>query len=324
MGGLVSRAAAMLSGAKEAILGVIHGAQPVLGAPAAYKRMRAGFESDSFVFRHALGASSEDVMPVMAHSVGALELLPNTQYKTNHGEAKWLKMTKDGLEIESLPSGDPYSSIYEDANSFLRLAYHPEYISPLTADKSSPDSALDSVRAARKEFVKKLRLAATFHQNLNTMCHKTTYSSWVGHSGLATWDRIEYLYLRDHAKPHTVKAYGVSLYTSTDADPSEGTGTDYWENKEQQNRKGYYQIQGPDGYGDGTVPESSGAALRSKSKGVGNRLNIKVIGSVEHSQFYNNADVSSFTMACIYELTQKQFTTRLPTASGSSKGKASR
>jgi len=45
MGGLVARACAQEPGMAERILGVVHGVMPAIGAPATYKRFRAGFES---------------------------------------------------------------------------------------------------------------------------------------------------------------------------------------------------------------------------------------------------------------------------------------
>lgn len=44
MGGLVARSACMLHGAKDNVLGVIHGVQPSDGSPAAYWRMKGGFD----------------------------------------------------------------------------------------------------------------------------------------------------------------------------------------------------------------------------------------------------------------------------------------
>lgn len=44
MGGLVARSACVLHGAEGKVLGVIHGVQPSVGSPAAYWRMKAGFE----------------------------------------------------------------------------------------------------------------------------------------------------------------------------------------------------------------------------------------------------------------------------------------
>src|SRR5450759_2344349 len=45
MGGLVSRWASEKAGAAGSILGIVHGVQPITGAPVAYWRIKAGFEN---------------------------------------------------------------------------------------------------------------------------------------------------------------------------------------------------------------------------------------------------------------------------------------
>lgn len=46
MGGLVGRALIhpMYGNLQDKVAGIVHGVMPAIGAPAAYKRMRAGFE----------------------------------------------------------------------------------------------------------------------------------------------------------------------------------------------------------------------------------------------------------------------------------------
>ncbi|MFX5747526.1 hypothetical protein ABTE19_21620, partial [Acinetobacter baumannii] len=79
MGGLVARACAQLPEMAERILGVVHGVMPALGAPATYKRIRAGFEGAGQV---VLGRNAAECTAVMANAPGPLELLPTAQYKT--------------------------------------------------------------------------------------------------------------------------------------------------------------------------------------------------------------------------------------------------
>jgi len=309
MGGLVSRAAAKLSAAEGDVFDIVHGAQPVLGAPAAYRRIRAGFEStwwpESIAMSRVLGPSSADVLAVLGHSVGGLELLPNSLYKTNHGEPKWLKMTKDGLELAALPSDDPYASIYEERKSFLRLAYHPEYIDPSALSKASRSTS-DPYEKAIGSLINNLRVAKLFHQNLGMKSHAITYSSWVGGRGLKTWDRIEYRYLRQHMEPYT--SYGMDgMPTYVDTNPSEGRGTDYWSDQHRHGSSGYYEILAQDGKGDGTVPESSGGALKTQSNGLSKKLNYRVIESVEHGDFFNDSNVQRFAIGCVMEMTKEQF-----------------
>ena len=248
-------------------------------------------------------------MAVLSHSVGGLELLPNHVYKTNAGRANWLAMTKDGATMEELPNGDPYETIYKDQNSFLRLAYHPEYIDPRTPLKPAT-ARFDPMQKSLGELNGNLDAARTFHQGLNTRCHPVTYSSWVGREGLHTWDEIEYRYLREYSEPTmTYTPDGMPVYV--DNNPSEGTGTDYWKGARAPRKPGYYSIQPQSGKGDGTVPESSGGALKDQSRGLGKKLSFKVIKSAEHGAFYQDDQVHEFTMGCVMELSQKQFNVRM-------------
>lgn len=80
MGGLVARAAMKLSGAEGQVFGVVHGVQPAYGAPAAYMRMKAGFEGSDITGRIAsrfLGPTGRDVTALLANAIGGLELLPD-------------------------------------------------------------------------------------------------------------------------------------------------------------------------------------------------------------------------------------------------------
>lgn len=116
MGGLVARRAAQL--AEDLVLGVVHGVQPVGGAPVVYRRFRAGTETGGFwdiegrIVARILGADAAAITCVMANAPGPLELLP-----TKHYPPGWLRFeckTKDGYEAiaPSLPQSDPYEEIY--------------------------------------------------------------------------------------------------------------------------------------------------------------------------------------------------------------------
>ena len=111
MGGLVVRSALHFDGAGPFVLGVLHGAQPVSGAPAAYRRMRAGTEHNGPI-EHlgaaVLGIDAEDIVPVLANCVGGLELLPTSAYKDRVGNIKWVfKLDQNGKQI---PPAQPLSS----------------------------------------------------------------------------------------------------------------------------------------------------------------------------------------------------------------------
>lgn len=94
----------------DKVLGVSHGVQPATGAPATYKRMRAGFESVEQIF---LGRKAADVVAILAQAPGGLELLPTADY--NDGKP-WLKIRERATQKEipfGLPENyDPYMEIY--------------------------------------------------------------------------------------------------------------------------------------------------------------------------------------------------------------------
>ena len=114
MGGLVARAYAKENEAKVA--GVIHGVMPAVGAPAMYKRMRAGFGGVEGFSAAALvlGGSASRVSAVLAGCVGALELAPSQDYGRFKTDFKqWLCiLNADGSKLR-LPKMNPYEEIYK-------------------------------------------------------------------------------------------------------------------------------------------------------------------------------------------------------------------
>ena len=77
MGGLVGRALCHpeYGNMQKDILGIVHGEMPAIGAAAAYRRMRAGFEGVGAT-NWVIGNEGTEVTPVLANAVGGLQLLP--------------------------------------------------------------------------------------------------------------------------------------------------------------------------------------------------------------------------------------------------------
>jgi hypothetical protein len=92
MGGLVGRALVhpKFGDLQDKVLGIVHGVMPAIGAPAAYKRMRAGFEDPGLmnrlsVMEASIGAKvagnyGDEVTAVLANAPGGLQLLPTESY----------------------------------------------------------------------------------------------------------------------------------------------------------------------------------------------------------------------------------------------------
>jgi len=123
MGGLVCRTASEVLGGRGRILGIVHGVQPVNGTPAAYWRIKAGFEGfDKFGFlQKALGNSGPKVTVILGNIPGGLELLPNKLYRSTADRADWLHITEDGTTLLALPRADPYEEIYR-----VKAEVHPK------------------------------------------------------------------------------------------------------------------------------------------------------------------------------------------------------
>lgn len=96
MGGLVARYACTTGGVGDQVLGVVHGVQPVTGSPAAYRRMKEGWErSWPLPTERIFGPTGRDVTAVLANIPGGLELLPSADYVDNAENAKWLSLAPE-------------------------------------------------------------------------------------------------------------------------------------------------------------------------------------------------------------------------------------
>jgi hypothetical protein len=194
MGGLVGRALVHpdFGNLQDKVLGIVHGVMPAIGAPAAYKRMRAGFEDPGMMHRNqkviteSIGAKvagncGDEVTAVLANAQGGLELLPTESYGNG-----WLRVSHNGRELDSWPKdGDPYTEIYKVQRKWYAL-FREEWINP-------------SGRLSRKgggtlgrtfEYLDK---AQSFHQKISNTYHPNSYAHYgadIGHPsfGEVVWD----------------------------------------------------------------------------------------------------------------------------------------
>ncbi|MFY9268140.1 MAG: hypothetical protein WAO55_00155, partial [Candidatus Manganitrophaceae bacterium] len=207
MGGLVARAACKESDTEGKVLGVIHGVQPATGSPAAYWRMKAGFERPSgspagrvwdwlkvyqMVKHHlkgypaawTLGTDGEEVTALLGNMPGGLELLPNKRYVDNQGKKKWLTFPDEaGREIQ-LPKGNPYKEIYLAQDVFYRLV-NPEWLDP---GRGKMTDTINPVNSPWGKYKKHIKEAEQFHDTLADYVHPLTYQFYS--TGLKTVDRV--------------------------------------------------------------------------------------------------------------------------------------
>ena len=194
MGGLVTRWAL---GGKDAgdvagkVLGVIHGAQPVHGAPVAYRRMIAGQEVDGFfnilgmLGAKVLGPDGPSITAIFPHAESALELLPSQHYRTNDGRREWLHIqnpdSPDGHQ--SYPKADPYKEIYARSShrDFWGMI-HGDWFQPEPLEWEALESVFygeeteadpGSVKRARI-FLNRLETVRNFHATIGDYSHPRT------------------------------------------------------------------------------------------------------------------------------------------------------
>ncbi len=164
MGGLVGRALCHpdYGNLQNEILGIVHGEMPAIGAAAAYRRMRAGFEGGG-IADWVIGNQGSEVTPVLANAVGGLQLLPCEAYGND-----WLKIVgHNGEVLKSLPkNGDPYEEIYKRTDVWWGLLREP-WINPAGNPKCG---------AAQTK--KHLEKAQEFHQKLKDTFHPLSYAHY--------------------------------------------------------------------------------------------------------------------------------------------------
>jgi len=322
MGGLVARSACLLHKAESQALGVIHGVQPAVGAAAAYWRMKAGFERTgiaSTISAWVLGTNGEEVTCILGNAPGGLELLPTKDYTANDGGKQWLHINLGAGKKMSLPKGDPYAEIYrigdqinaitnEKDASFWRLV-NPDWLDPKDSEKApAPPDPANLFKGPWDEYLKCLDQAYTFHEDLRTRFHDSTYQFYS--SGLGTIDKITF----EHEEIYNRKQYALGIEYSEPSRrmSSRGECTMYADIYNQEIAKPLPSLQNTfvasmsrisdfrEG-GDGTVPDSSGSAL--KGEGI---MRVSKLIRYEHQDVYKKREARDFVITAIRNLALKR------------------
>ena len=262
MGGLVARACAQMPGMADRILGIVHGVMPAIGAPATYKRIRAGFEGVEQVL---LGRNAAECTAVMANAPGPLELLPTAQYKTqsDKGTRHWLRASYTKVNMQGLPEevetllgdGDPYADIYlNNSQSWWKLIKE-ELIDPAGREEREKarkgGGKLVEENAGNSDFEKfqtNMDIAHDLQDLIDSKYHPNTYAYYAADPKRLSWNEVHWK--AEKAIDSDIKA------ASLIGDDLNGTIQLSFGEK----RKHQFEIQGAKGPGDGTVPAESGSA----------------------------------------------------------------
>lgn len=297
MGGLVARACAKRN--PDKILGVIHGVMPALGAPACYRRIASGTERThpgggaldrtvSGIIADILGDTPDRTMPVMAHSPGALQLLPNHLYPK-----PWLHLrthsrvnnTDKPRDVAHLPAGNPYD-LYRDTQSWYRL------IDPDLADPAGKYRGEFGVRDA---FRKVIESVEEFHyETLDTYYHPNTYAFYAADPDHQSFGCVRW---ETHDHGNGVVFTEGNLRNAVEAGYDKKTWGRYVRVEGKTTLK--FEPAPQDSAGDGTVPQQSGIGPQGKVK------QLFELRGFDHQSAYTNDAVLLLTQHLIVKMVQE-------------------
>lgn len=286
MGGLVARRAVQLLGKK--VLGVVHGVQPVTGAPAVYRRFKAGTETNGMfdipgaVAAVILGWDAADVTCVLGNSPGPMELLP-----TKHYEPGWLQIT-DGAKIIRLPKEDPYTEIYEvSAEDKWWGMVDSELLDPAGQINVSEEQTLHG------NFKSGLNKARAFHDTIKLTCHPNTYAYYGDDQSQRSFHKVVW-----RAFTNQLHGLGEEEILGAKRTEAELTGRT---RVAINGRHIAFSLDGKDGPGDGTVPTPSGQAV-AKLEGI---KDVYRLDGFDHQMSYKNNIAQHTVLYAIGKLAQQ-------------------
>ena len=309
----------MEHGANAKVLGVVHGVQPVTGSAAAYWRMKAGFERPQHVKKSlsgvkqyaqdtvstwVLGTNGEEVTALLGNMPGGLQLLPSLDYKSNEGSSKWLQFRDaEDKVIDALPkSGDPYEEIYKNQQAYWRLV-NPEHLRPgRKKDKRFSPQTVWSSYTRRIDVAKAFHLKAGLtpnykvkafygsgpaHPTADLAVYKMSQTGWLKKAGEYSLVAVKTLWASRRGLLSAAFVLGFEVFKRTDTWKLRGGFQTELSDGEV---KLEIVLQPPAGQGDGTVPESSGKAMKIENT---------PFPGVAHEPAYQSEEVQQFTFSAI-------------------------
>ncbi|MDJ1653396.1 acetyltransferase [Raoultella sp. Ech2A] len=282
MGGLVARYASQVCGAKDKILGIVHGVIPDLGSPAAYRRMKVGAKQEGMAGA-VLGNTAKELMPVLARAPAPLQLLPSAKYLSG---SPWLTVEgagEDGCDVKLPQTRDPFGEIYLNKTLWYRL-YESDII-----DKDEAVSQSNWIEY--NDLIDKN--VQPFIEGLDNLYHPNTYA-FYGHKidsdGTLTWRKTSITYPKnrhesDRKLPNNYREIPLPF-----------------------NRSQMYVVTSSKTPGDGTVPVESLSAICRNSE-----IKSVLATGVDHQDAYKVSSLKDiqtrpalgFTLRAIVKMVQE-------------------
>ena len=307
MGGLVARSASVLHKAEKDILGIIHGTQPVTGAPLIYAKAKIG--NLSLISGTVLGASAKENVPIIGNTPGGLELLPSASYVDNDGKKSWLTITDKNGKTTEYPKetnkgpfeeiykikGTADESLHKDQDRKLYGFIDPDLLNPKLYRSAATDKDKKKVADDEwKKYIDKLKAAEEFQKKLGNKAHPNTYNFYG--DGHACFDRIE-LYCKKRESSidthgnvykETLTPYKRAHFRGRNKDCPDDHFVDLRLPK----------IDGKKYQGDDTAPLSSATTLTI------NNVELKN-SELDHMKAFNNSKAQLYCISSIYTMCEE-------------------
>lgn len=304
MGGLVGRALIHpeIGKMQDSVAGIVHGVMPAIGAPAAYKRIRAGFEDPGLLLHpegsiaaKIAGNFGDEVTAVMANSRGGLELLPTEAYGNS-----WLRVRHKGMDLEAWPkNGDPYREIYKAQDKWYGLL-RKDWINPSGLPAKEGGGTF-------KRTCDYLDRAQRFHNKIRDTFHPNSYANYGADAERRCFDEVVWEISenctdttgwRDWPILHDTKQGRIEVARPAADQPSTTFSKSFTSGRA---ASIYATLLHPSAPGDQTVPaRSADHQLRSgKFKGV-----FRQVG-YEHQSSCEDKQVITSTLYCIVRIAQQ-------------------
>lgn len=273
MGGLVARRCQQLPGMADKIAGVVHGVMPAEGAPVAYRRCKLGMADEGSGMAKltalVIGNNGRETTAVFAQAPGALQLLPTTRYR-----GQWLKICDEsGRVLTPQPANNVHTDIYLRRDRWWGLIRE-EWLSPE-----------GGVKIDWTDYSKNMRETIKFHELIKNSYHPHTYVYYGADEQQRSFDSVTWKIRKpQHAwsqamsagvTEEAVASMGFHEVLDDGSNPAQVGGKidyahigAYASTPTRTPIQWHLYCEKQDGAGDGTVPESSGAApLRSDRQG---------------------------------------------------------
>ncbi len=289
MGGLVTRAC-LKNNADVAgkLMGVIHVAQPVNGAPVLVRRMFTGAvraHDGGWGLSTILGNNRKKFQTIMSSLPGPMQLLATPHYRDTNGSWWYDYTTFEQPNVPRRWEGVAWD-LYEQP------------VSPpgLLAPAGKP-YAVDPV--SRREFGRRLREARAYHDWIGLWKHEKTWAIYS--TGLVVDMRVHFALPPTSVHTEVIPSFGegppVILHSGTRADGSTAIVTD----PDPEHRGNVLQRRGES---DSTVPDSSAESLFAGQRhavAIGSDYNQKKqfrISGAAHDAICHNANCER----CLFDI----------------------